>query len=236
MRTKIALFAPVGFLMLGFAYQVTANPTTETETTVAKLVSVLQEPIEVVSPPAATDVTQTPAPQGEVQAPTPDAAGTAPTQDVQPPKPDSVLSDPVQLPSPSDQVAPPAIEQPAIDQPVIEQPAIDQPVIEQPAIEQPVMEQLVMAAPMVDCCQTCCVTPCCCCPPPPAPMIFCLVDPCGCTHEACINVPACCGDTQPCITWSKGLFGRQFATLCWTCCNHRVEVLVTRRGEVRVRG
>ena len=124
---------------------------------------------------------------------------------------------------------------------------------EEGAIESPsvMMDSIVMGEPMqmapAGGCQTCGVAPCCCtppptccptrcCPPPPTPMVFCLTDPCGCTHEACVKVPACCAGQQPCITWKNGIFGRQIATLCWNCCDHEVKVTVTRRGKVRVRG
>ena len=98
----------------------------------------------------------------------------------------------------------------------------------------------IMAVPVdSSCCPTpCCPTPCCptpckCCPP--TPTVFCLQDPCGCGHEACINVPACCAGEEPYITWKKGIFGRQIATVCWKCCDHDVKVIVCRRGRVIVR-
>ena len=65
---------------------------------------------------------------------------------------------------------------------------------------------------------------------------ICIVDPCGCSHEACVCIPACCVGETPCVTWRKGLLGRQIAKVCWTCCDHDVTVIVTRRGKVRVRG
>ena len=99
-------------------------------------------------------------------------------------------------------------------------------VIDEPAPE------VVLSDP---CCPVCCVSCCCCPPPPPTPTIFCLVDPCGCTHQACMNVPACCAGEQPVITWRSGIFGRQIAKLCWTCCGHRSKVVITCLGKVRVR-
>lgn len=98
--------------------------------------------------------------------------------------------------------------------------------------------QPVMASPPCPtCCQsTCCCQNNCCCPPPgPTPTTFCLVDPCGCSHEACINVPACCAGQQPVICWRNGIFKRQIATLSWECCGYQAQVIVTCRGKVRVR-
>ena len=75
-----------------------------------------------------------------------------------------------------------------------------------------------------------------CCPPACVPATFCLVDPCGCRHEACVDVPACCAGEQPNVSWRGGLFGRQTATLCWPCCDFEAKVIVTRNGKVKVRG
>jgi hypothetical protein len=97
-------------------------------------------------------------------------------------------------------------------------------------IDQPVPE----AAFESQCCPVSCV-PCCCPPPAPTPTVFCLVDPCGCSHQACIRVPACCAGEQPVISWRKGIFRRQIATLCWSCCGHKAKVIVTCCGKVRVR-
>jgi hypothetical protein len=84
------------------------------------------------------------------------------------------------------------------------------------------------------CCNVCC-QPNCCCPPPRVPTQMCLVDPCGCSHQACVDVPACCAAEAPCVQWRDGVFGRQVATLCWTCCNFEAKVIVRRSGEVKVR-
>lgn len=108
-----------------------------------------------------------------------------------------------------------------------------QTVMEGPAVMLPPM----MAAPVPGMgCNTCCVTPCRCCPPAPKSLTYCLQDPCGCMHEATICVPGCCLGEEPCISWRKGVFGRQIATLCWNCCDHKVTVIVTRKGKVKVRG
>ncbi len=104
-----------------------------------------------------------------------------------------------------------------------------------PVPEQSTPAEVTLAAPMSSSgCDVCCATPCCC-PAPCVPTTFCLVDPCGCSHEACVNVPACCAGEQPNVSWRGGLFGRQTATLCWSCCDFEARVIVTRNGKVRVR-
>lgn len=62
-----------------------------------------------------------------------------------------------------------------------------------------------------------------------------LVDPTGCVHHACVQVPVCCLNEAPRVSWKGRLFGRQVATLCWDCCDFEAKVVVTRRGKVRVR-
>ena len=130
----------------------------------------------------------------------------------------------------------PVAQEPVAQEPVAPVPA--EMVIEAPSIMMgsEMMDPAIMAAPVAgNCCPTtCCPTPCQCCPP--TPTVICLQDPCGCSHKACVQVPACCAGEQPCITWKKGLFGRQTASLCWKCCGHEVKVLVRRNGAVRVRG
>ena len=116
-----------------------------------------------------------------------------------------------------------------VDAPV---PADSPSVVEEGAAMDEPMPEVVLGDP---CCPVCCVSCCCCPPPPPTPTVFCLVDPCGCSHQACINVPACCACEQPVISWRSGIFGRQIANLCWTCCGHRSKVVITCRGKVRVR-
>lgn len=84
-------------------------------------------------------------------------------------------------------------------------------------------------------CTTCKHVQCRCRRPAKVATVFCLVDPSGCEHHACINVPACCAGEQPSVSWKGRLFGRQVATLCWACCDKEVKVVVTRRGKVKVR-
>lgn len=136
----------------------------------------------------------------------------------------------------------PAVETvPAVD-PVAQEPVAQEPVAPVPAdmlVEAPsvMMDSVVMAQPVMasSCCQSCCATPCCC-PPAPTNRTFCLVDSCGCSHQATVCVPGCCAGEEPCITWRKGIFGRQIATMCWKCCGHKVTVIVCRNGRVKVRG
>lgn len=86
-------------------------------------------------------------------------------------------------------------------------------------------------------CTKCECKVCCCKPKQPKKQkaTFCLQDPRGCTHDACVKVPACCVGEAPNVQWSRGLLGRQIARLCWNCCDHEVKVIVTRRGKVKVR-
>jgi hypothetical protein len=84
-------------------------------------------------------------------------------------------------------------------------------------------------SPAGSCCDPCCTPTC-------VPTTICLVDPCGCSHEACVNVPACCVGQQPEVCWRGGVLGRQVATLCWPCCDFEAKVIVARNGKVRVRG
>jgi hypothetical protein len=151
----------------------------------------------------------------------------------------AVIQDEAVPPTPVEPVVPveAAVQTPVAPvAPVAQEPVAPVPaemVIEAPSI---MMDSAMMAAPVAgNCCPTtCCPTPCQCCPPTPTD--FCLQDPCGCSHQACVQVPACCAGEQPCITWKKGLFGRQTASLCWKCCGHEVKVLVRRNGSVKVRG
>ncbi|MEM9413366.1 MAG: hypothetical protein AAGA30_19815 [Planctomycetota bacterium] len=79
----------------------------------------------------------------------------------------------------------------------------------------------------------------CCCKPRPrqrcVEVNVCLVDPLGCEHEACMEIPVCCLNETPCVEWNKRLLGRKVATLCWECCDHEVKVIITRSGKVKVR-
>lgn len=147
----------------------------------------------------------------------------------------AVIQDAAEPPTP---VAVPesAAEEVAPVQPVAQDPVA--PVAVEAAAPSVVVDSVVIGQPVAGfgCCQSCCATPCCCCPPAPIKTSFCLVDPCGCSHQACVCVPACCAGEQPCITWRNGLFGRQIATMCWTCCGHKVRVIICRSGKVKVRG
>jgi hypothetical protein len=86
------------------------------------------------------------------------------------------------------------------------------------------------------CGQPCCVS--CCQPcPPPVKMVLCVKDPCTCcTHHVCVCVPACCKDSEICVSWRRGFFGRRIATYTWVCCGHSVDVVITRFRGIIVRG
>jgi hypothetical protein len=100
---------------------------------------------------------------------------------------------------------------------------------------QPMYHPIVSAPVVSGCCQQCHRKKCRCPKPAAVPMEFCLVDPCGCSHDACVEVPVCCLGEHPEISWRQGVRGRQIATLCWKCCDHQVKVVVTGVGKVRVR-
>jgi hypothetical protein len=51
----------------------------------------------------------------------------------------------------------------------------------------------------------------------------------------CVCVPGCCTE-PPTVCWRSGIFGRQIGTYTWPCCGHEVKVVVTKRGDVKVRG
>jgi len=77
---------------------------------------------------------------------------------------------------------------------------------------------------------------CCCCPPPPYCTTLCVSPPCSCCPQSVsVCVPGCC-TAAPQVCWRTGLLGRQIGTYTWPCCGHTVKVVVTRCGEVRVRG
>lgn len=140
-------------------------------------------------------------------------------------------------------VVPPPPEPVPQDTPAPQESPSDIPsVLVEPApLAPPIMTPQIMAPPImapaaVDCCQSCCVTPCCCPPPRPQRAVFCIVDCNGCSHDACITVPACCAGEQPRISWRRGILGRQIATLCWDCCGHKSKVVITAFGKVRVKG
>jgi hypothetical protein len=76
----------------------------------------------------------------------------------------------------------------------------------------------------------------CCCPPAPIEVSLCVAPPCRCCNTTvCVCVPGCCTEA-PTVCWKTGLLGRSVGTYTWPCCGHEVKVVVTRRGEVKVRG
>lgn len=117
-----------------------------------------------------------------------------------------------------------------VEQPVLQEPAPTVPDQSTPAEVTLAPARVVLAPSVAEaCCQPCCTPRC-------VPTTLCLVDPCGCSHEACVEVPSCCVGQQPEICWRNGALGRQVATLCWSCCDYETKVIVTRNGKVRVRG
>lgn len=62
-----------------------------------------------------------------------------------------------------------------------------------------------------------------------------LVDPKGCNHGVCLNVPDCCTDGAARVHWKGRLFGRNVAKVSWDCCDHESTVIVKRNGKVKVR-
>ncbi len=119
------------------------------------------------------------------------------------------------------------------------QPSVQMPYLpnDQLIIDHNIVQRAMFLQPFVPAvCESCGQRSCRCGPPAPARVVFCLVDPSGCQHQACVSVPACCAGLQPTVSWKKRLLGRQIATLCWDCCDHDVKVVVTRKGEVKVRG
>ena len=84
-----------------------------------------------------------------------------------------------------------------------------------------------------DCCEPAPV----CCPPPPVQVDWCVVDPCtGCSHQVSACVPACCAGVTPCLDGCrKGFLGRKILTYKFPCCDHCVDVVITKRGRTIVR-
>jgi hypothetical protein len=105
------------------------------------------------------------------------------------------------------------------------------PLVQQPFVQQPFVQQSFAPA----FCTTCRARTCRCQPDPLTVTVFCLTDPCGRQHEACIEVPACCALEQPTVSWKGNLFGRQVACLCWDCCEYEAKVVISRNGKIRVR-
>ena len=113
---------------------------------------------------------------------------------------------------------------------------------------------MAVAAPVQAGCNSCCEAapapaccpapaPCCpapapvCCPPPPVKVCWTVKDPCtGCCYQVEACVPACCEGVVPCLDGHrKGLFGRKILTYKFACCDHCVDVVITRRGRTIVR-
>jgi len=77
---------------------------------------------------------------------------------------------------------------------------------------------------------------CCVCPPAPIQTTLCVKPPCSCcARNVSVCIPGCCNEA-PTVCWRKGFLGRQIGTYTWACCGHSVDVVVTRRGAVKVRG
>lgn len=99
-------------------------------------------------------------------------------------------------------------------------------------------------APAPVCCEPAPAPVCCepapapvCCPAPPADVTktLCLVDPCtGCSKTVDVCIPACCAEETPCIKSRDGIFGRKIFYVTWKCCDHKVKVVWTAFGGVRV--
>ena len=145
----------------------------------------------------------------------------------------SVLQESVVVAPPQEQDPPPPPSEPSpSDVPVAPTPSAIAPGIVAPGAA-PVFQGPAIVG---SCCNSCGYVTCCC-PPPPVKTIICLDEPCGCcTHKICVTVPGCCANVSPTVSWRNGIFGRQIATLCWPCCDHRVKVVITAFGKVRVRG
>ncbi len=77
----------------------------------------------------------------------------------------------------------------------------------------------------------CCPAPC----PPTKTLVLNVTNPACCHDHACVKVcvPACC-DGPPKVCARCGILGRGIVTYEW-CCGHRVTVVFTARGTVRVR-
>ncbi len=74
---------------------------------------------------------------------------------------------------------------------------------------------------------------CCGCCNGPMQMMLQIQDPCTCCPiEIPVCVPGCCTDA-PCVTSSRGLFGRTITEYSW-CCGFRVRIVLTRSNTVIV--
>ncbi len=92
-----------------------------------------------------------------------------------------------------------------------------------------------------DCCAPACEPVCepVCCekPAPPVEVTLCVKDPVTCcTYEVKVCVPAECACEAPClVSCRSGLFGRKILTYKWACCDHCVDIVITKHGRVIVR-
>ena len=91
-----------------------------------------------------------------------------------------------------------------------------------------------------DCCEpapVCCEPAPVCCTPPPVNVDWCVTDPCtGCSYTVSACVPACCAGVVPCLDGcSKGFLGRKILTYKFPCCDHCVDVVITKHGRTIVR-
>jgi hypothetical protein len=67
-------------------------------------------------------------------------------------------------------------------------------------------------------------------------MQLCVDDPCNpCPPFTVVVCAPACPLEAPCVSWRDGAFGRRVATYVWPSTGYRVDVVVTRRGEVIVR-
>lgn len=95
--------------------------------------------------------------------------------------------------------------------------------------------------PEAVCCEAkpvCCeAKPVCCKPAPPVNVTLCVVDPVTCcSYSVNVCVPAECAGVEPrLVSCHRGVFGRKVLTYKWDCCNHCVEVVITKHGRTIVR-
>jgi len=94
-------------------------------------------------------------------------------------------------------------------------------------------------AAAASCCEPACAPEPVCCvkPAPPVKVTICVQDPCTCCkYEVEVCVPADCACVAPCLESCRpGLFGRKILTYKWPCCDHCVEVVITKHGKTIVR-
>jgi len=85
--------------------------------------------------------------------------------------------------------------------------------------------------------QACCDSACTCCEPPPVEVTWCVHDPVTCCdYKVSACVPACCAGIEPCLDGCRrGWFGRKILTYKFPCCDHCVDVVITKHGRTIVR-